>query len=115
MLYFFSILLNERPRDSSLVQIKACKFEIFYNRTHALAANVYRIRPLSVVGDFLFWLVIFFGLVLSLKLQKWNSLIAKGLICEVSSQSLKRREAAEKIEITIKPHARPDEHFMLHD
>ena len=43
-----------------------------------------------VVGDFLFWLVIFFGLVLSLKLQIE---LAKGFIFEVSSQSLKRREA----------------------
>ena len=37
---------------------------------HALAVNVDRVRPGPVeVGDFLFWLVIFFGLVLSLKLQ----------------------------------------------
>ena len=43
-----------------------------------------------VVGDFLFWLVIFFGLVLSSKLQ--DSPIAKGFIFVVSSQSLKRRE-----------------------
>ena len=50
-----------------------------------------------VVVVFLFWLVIFFGLVLSLKLQieliKWDSLIAKGFIFEVSSQTLKRKEA----------------------
>ena len=38
--------------------------------THALATvNVDRVSPLPVVGDFLFWLVIFFGLVPSLKLQ----------------------------------------------
>ena len=42
---------------------------MLYNRTHALAINVDRVSPLPVVGDFLFWLVIFFDLVLSLKLQ----------------------------------------------
>ena len=42
---------------------------MLYNRTHALAVNVDRVSPLPVVGDFLFWLVIFFGLVLSLQLQ----------------------------------------------
>ena len=42
---------------------------MLYNRTHTLAVNVDRVSPLPVVGDFLFWLVIFFGLVLSLKLQ----------------------------------------------
>ena len=83
-------------------------FEILtYNRTHALAVNVDRVSPLPVVGDFLFWLVIFFGLVLlfscSLVLEtsdrvKWDSLIAKGFIFEASSQSLKRRKA-EKMEI----------------
>ena len=41
----------------------------FRNRSHALAVNVDRVSPLPVVDDFLFWLVIFFGLVLSLKLQ----------------------------------------------
>ena len=35
---------------------------------------------------------------------KWDSLIAKGFIFEVSSQALKRREA-EKMEITINLHA----------
>ena len=51
--------------------------------------------------------VIFFSLVLSSKLQieLWDSLISKaGFIFEVSSQSLKRREA-EKMEITINPYA----------
>ena len=46
-------------------------------------------------------LVIFFGLVLSLKLQirvNWDFLVPKGFIFEVSSQSLKRREA-EKMEL----------------
>ena len=43
---------------------------MLYNLTHALAVNVDRVSPGPVeVGDFLFWLVIFFGLVLSLKLQ----------------------------------------------
>ena len=45
-------------------------FEILIkNHTHALAVNVDRVSPLLVVSNFLFWLVIFFGLVLSLKLQ----------------------------------------------
>ena len=48
--------------------------------------------PLPVVGDFLFWLVIFFGFVL------WDFLISEDFIFEVSSQSLKRGEA-EKMEI----------------
>ena len=40
---------------------------MLYNLTHALAD---RVSPLPVVvGDFLFWLVIVFGLVLSLKIQ----------------------------------------------
>ena len=43
---------------------------MLYNLTHALAVNVDRVSPGPVeVGDFLFRLVIFFGLVLSLKLQ----------------------------------------------
>ena len=43
---------------------------MLYNRTHALAVNVDRVSPLPVVvGVFLFWLVTFFGLVLSVKLQ----------------------------------------------
>ena len=59
---------------------------MLYNRTHALAVNVDRVSPLPVVvGVFLFWLVTFFGLVLSVKLQIELS--------EVPSQSLKRREA----------------------
>ena len=44
-------------------------------------------------ASFFFWLVIFFGLVLSMKIQVELRLIAKGFIFEVSSQSLKRREA----------------------
>ena len=50
--------------------------------------------------------VIFFGLVLSSKLQieLWDSLISEDFIFEVSSQSLKRREA-EKMEITINLYA----------
>ena len=40
---------------------------MLYNLTHALAVNVDRVSPGPVeVGDFLFRLVIFFGLVLSL-------------------------------------------------
>ena len=65
-----------------------------------------------MVGDFLFWLVIFFGLVCSLielNRVKWDSLIAKGFIFEVLSQSLKRREA----EITINPNARTGEHLIV--
>ena len=43
---------------------------MFYNLTHTLAVNVDQVSPGPVeVTDFLFWLVIFFGLVLSLKLQ----------------------------------------------
>ena len=86
-----------------------CNFEISYNRTHALAVNVDQISALPVVGDFLFWLVISFGLVLSLKLQIELSgihcMISKGFIFEVSSQPLERREA-EKLEITINPKTR---------
>ena len=72
---------------------------MLYNRTlYALAVNVDRVTPLPVVvGVFLFWLVIFFGLVLSVKTSdtrlKWNSLISKRFIFEVPSQPLKRREA----------------------
>ena len=73
---------------------------MLYNRTHTLAVNVDRVSPKPVVGDFLFWLVIFFGLFYhgTSDRVKWYSLIAKGFIFEVSSQSLKRREA-EKMEI----------------
>ena len=42
---------------------------MLYNLTQALAVNMDRVSPGPVVGDFLFRLVIFFGLVLSLKLQ----------------------------------------------
>ena len=43
---------------------------MLFNRAHALAVNVDRVIPLPmVVGVFLFWLVTFFGLVLSVKLQ----------------------------------------------
>ena len=68
---------------------------MLHNRTHALAVKVDRVSPLhtAVVGVFLFLLVIFFGLVETLDRVKWDSLIAKGFIFEVSSQSLKRREA----------------------
>ena len=69
---------------------------MLYSLTNAVAfaVNVDRVSPLpSVVGVFLFWLVIFFGLVLSMKIQVELRLIAKGFIFEVSSQSLKRREA----------------------
>ena len=44
-------------------------FRNVHNFAHALAVNVDRVSPGPVVGDFLFRLVIFFGLVLSLKLQ----------------------------------------------
>ena len=43
---------------------------------------------------------------------KWDSLIANGFIFQVSSQSLKLREA-EKITITINLYARPDEHLIV--
>ena len=57
---------------------------MLYNLAHALAVNVDRVSPGPVeVGDFLFWLVIFFGLVLSLKLQMELSGIH--FIFEVSS------------------------------
>ena len=63
--------------------------------------NVDPVSPGPVeVGDFLFWFVIFFGPILSLKLQtelSQDSLIAKGFIFEVSSKSRKRKEA-EKLE-----------------
>ena len=43
---------------------------MLYNRTHALAVNVDRVSPLpEVAGVFLFWLVLFFGLVLAFKLH----------------------------------------------
>ena len=43
---------------------------MLYNLKHVLAVNVDRVTPGPVeVGDFLFWFVIFFGLVLSLKLE----------------------------------------------
>ena len=45
-------------------------FRSVHNFAHALAVNVDRVSTGPVVvGDFLFRLVIFFGLVLSLKLQ----------------------------------------------
>ena len=57
---------------------------MLYNLTHALAVNVDRaVLGLVEVGDFLFWLVIFFGLFLSLKLQMELSGIH--FIFEVSS------------------------------
>ena len=66
--------------------------------THVLAVNVDRVSPLPVVGDFLLWLVIYFGpLIETSDRVKWDSLITKGFISEVSSQLLKRREA-EKME-----------------
>ena len=49
---------------------KACILKMLYNLIYALAVNVDQVSPGPVeVGDFLFWLVIFFGLALSLKLQ----------------------------------------------
>ena len=57
----FSLVLKHR---------NSVHFEILiYNSTHVLAVNVDWVSPLPVVGAFLFWLVIFFSLVLSLKLQ----------------------------------------------
>ena len=73
---------------------------MLYNLIHALAVNVD-----SVLGpNFLFCLVIFFGFVVSLKLEifKWDSPIAEGFIFEVSSLSVKRREA-EKMETRERP------------
>ena len=68
---------------------------------HMRLHNVDPVSPGPVeVGDFLFWFVIFFGPILSLKLQtelSQDSLIAKGFIFEVSSKSRKRKEA-EKLE-----------------
>ena len=49
-----------------------CIFEnnVKQSYVHVVAVNVDRVSPGPVeVGDFLFWLVNFFGLVLSLKLQ----------------------------------------------
>ena len=72
ILYFKQIFFSPLPDSFSLVlkHRNSVHFKILiYNRTHALAVNVDRVSPLPVVGDFLFWLVIFFGLVLSLKLQ----------------------------------------------
>ena len=55
---------------------------MLYNLAHALVVNVDRVGQGPVeVGDFLFWLVIFFGLVLI----ETSDLIAKGFIFEVSS------------------------------
>ena len=59
---------------------------MLYNLTHALAVNVDRVSPGPVeVGDFLFWPVIFFGLVLSLQLQMELSGIH--FIFEVSTEA----------------------------
>ena len=49
---------------------------------------------------------------IGLQIELGDSLIVKGFIFEVLSQSLKQREA-EKMEITIKPCARSDKHLIM--
>ena len=80
---------------------------MLYNRTHALAVNVD--RRLSFLTCNLLWPCSFIE---TSDRVKWESLIAKGFIFEVSSQSLKRREA-EKMEITINLYARPDDRHLI--
>ena len=59
--HYFSLVLKHR---------KSMHFRNVLQFTHTLAVNVDQVSPGPVeVADFLFWLVIFFGLVLSLKLQ----------------------------------------------
>ena len=88
---------------------------MLYNRKHALAVNVDRVGPLPmVVGDFLSWLVIFFGLVLSLKLQiELVGFTDRERFYIWSLELVNQENWAEKVEITIIPYARPDEHLLV--
>ena len=60
---------------------------MLYNFEYALAVNLESVTGPVEVGDFLFWLIIFFGLVFSKTRDrvKQDSLIAKGFIFKVSS------------------------------
>ena len=76
ILYFKQIFFLPLPDSFSLVlkHRNSVHLEILiYNRTHTLEVNVDQVNSLPVIGDFLFWLAIFFGLVFSLKLQMCSS------------------------------------------
>ena len=69
---------------------------MLYHLRHALAVNVESVFGLVEVGDYLFWLVIFFGLILPLKLQIELSEIHRSRNgASYSRYSLKRRELLE--------------------
>ena len=96
---------------------KHLQFWNLYNHTRVLAVNADQVSPLPVVVVvFLFWLVIFFGLALSLKLQielsgiHWSRKVSylKSWVSHWSEEKLQRT-----MEIVINLYARPDEHLIM--
>ena len=95
--YIFSLVLKHRKSVQFRNVIQSC------TRACSTVDESVRRRLVSFLACNLHWPC---SLIETSDRVKWDSLIAKGFICQVSSQSLKRREA-EKLEITINPNARP--------